>query len=277
MARKKSYFAKSNRGRAASVLAHNVMASHKNKQQQKKKAAAAAERRQAAEAEKQRKRLAREAEKARNEAEKQAERRRREQEKLDAKASAVAERLKLDFDKVGLYPGDGVINRMAHAAVKASVSPAKARSYFIDGKEEEVARECAAEFLNSQGISDEHSDVQGYEELVDFVAPFRPQKNAVEDPKYQKIKGQVEEAIQRSIEAEERRDERKEFVEELLSSKSMFKDDIEDLAEIIESKDMGRQDILDSADYQSRIESKQKYVDEIKAQIVPFSLNQGAG
>lgn len=274
MARKKSYFAKANRGRAASVLAHNVMASHKTKQKQKQKAAAAAERRQAAEAEKERKRLAREAEKARIQAEKEAEKKRREQEKLDAKAAAVAERLKLDLDKVGLYPGSEVTDRLSHAAVKASVTPAKARSYFIDGKEDDIARDCAAEFLNSQGISEEYSNVPGYSDLVDVVTPFRPQQDAVDDPKYQKIKAQVEVAIHEAIAAEKRLSERKELIDQLIASKVMFKDDIEDFAEIIEDMDMSREIALESSEYQSRIEKKRQYVTEVMAQIVPFSLHQ---
>ena len=101
--RTKSYFAKSNRGKAGAVFVNNVIANSQKRKKQEAKAAEAASRRRAREAERERARRAKEEERKRIQLEKEAERKRKEKAKLDAKENAVSERLKLEFPKAGLY------------------------------------------------------------------------------------------------------------------------------------------------------------------------------
>jgi len=273
MARKKNYFAKSNKGKAGAVFLNNVVAAHQKQQRENQKAAESAKRRAAAEAERERKRLARAAEKARRQAERVAEQQRKQREKLEAKESAVAERLKLEFDKAGLFTSSSVIADISRKAVKASVTPAKAKSFFLDGKEDEIAESCAEEFLVSEGVGLECQDLDDYKPLCNFVAQCRPQQKAVDYEAYQKLKARVDFQIEARLEMERRSAEREELISELLKTKVMFKDEIEDFAEIIESQDLAVSDIVKSQEYKNRIENKRKYVQEVKNQITPIKLH----
>ena len=100
MARRRNYTAKSIRGQAGAVFVNNMIAGYQKQKKQEEKAAAAASRRRAREAERERARKAREAERAQVRAEKEAEKKRKEKARLDAKETAVSERLKLEFPKV---------------------------------------------------------------------------------------------------------------------------------------------------------------------------------
>ena len=232
--RTKSYFAKSNRGNAGAVFINNVIADSQKRKKQEAKASEAASRRRAKEAERERTRRARAEERNRIRLEREAEKKRKEKAKLDAKATAVSERLKLEFPKVGLYPGSVTIAEISKQAVKASITPAKARSYFIDGNEEKLAKSCAVEYLVAQKIHPEYHDITEFSRLRDFVAKCRPQTNAVNDPEYKKLKKTVDQKIEELVAQAKREEEREELINSLFTSKIMFRDEIEEFAEIIE-------------------------------------------
>ena len=156
--------------------------------------------------------------------------------KLDAKENAVSERLKLEFPKAGLYPGKNTIAETARQAVRASISPAKARSFFIDGNEEKLAKSCAVEYLLAQKISSEYHNLTEFSRLRDVVAKCRPQTNAVNDPEYKKLKKTVDQKIEKLVAQAKREKEREDLISSLLADKVMFKDEIEEFAEIIEKR-----------------------------------------
>jgi hypothetical protein len=272
MARKKSYFSKSNRGRAGAVLANNLIASAQKAAKEKEKEAAAAKRKAAAAAEKERKRREREEEQARRKAAREAEQRRNEQKKLDEKQAAIAKRLRLDLEKMGLYPSTGVTADMAKEALEASVTPAKAKTYFIDGVESKVARKCAEYLLAESNVSQRHVTVEGYSELVSAIADFRPQSEALHDPGIDGMKSEVDARIKALEDAEQRQDERSALIHELTRTKLMFRDDIEDFSQLIEEQDLSGDDAKNSSEYQMRVDNKEQYFSEIRAKIAPFQL-----
>lgn len=274
--RTKSYFAKSNRGKAGAVFVNNVIANSQKRKKQEAKAAEAASRRRAREAERERARRAKEEERKRIQLEKEAERKRKEKAKLDAKENAVSERLKLEFPKAGLYPGKNTIAETARQAVRASISPAKARSFFIDGNEEKLAKSCAVEYLLAQKISSEYHNLTEFSRLRDVVAKCRPQTNAVNDPEYKKLKKTVDQKIEKLVAQAKREKEREDLISSLLADKVMFKDEIEEFAEIIEKKDWDKKTAKSSPEYSKRIKNKSSYVSEIKAQISPLKLSRSA-
>ena len=69
-----------------------------------------------------------------------------------------------------------------------------------------------------------------------------------------------------------RQDERNTLINQLLKSKTMFSDEIEEFAEIIEAKDWDKSDCEKSAEYKQRIQNKANYVAEVKAQIRTIKL-----
>ena len=272
MARKKSYFAKANRGRAGAVLANNLIASAQKAAKEKEKEAAAAKRRAAAAEQKERNRRQREAEQARKRAAREAEKRRKEQKKLDEKQAAIAKRLALDLEKMGLYPSADLTSDIAKEALEASVTPAKAKTYFIDGLESKVAHKCAQYLLAEYNIPHHFQEVEGYDELVSMVADFRPQSEALNDPRVENIKSKVDARIKALEEAEKRQDERSALINELSETKVMFKDEIEDFAQLIEEQDLSGDDAKNSPEYRSRVDNKAQYIEKIKKKIVPIKL-----
>ena len=92
------------------------------------------------EAEKRRSAAAKEAESQRKADEKERERVRKESAKHDKKVNAVFSRVLLELETAGLFPGESTATRIACEAVDASVTPAKAKQYFISPKEDLVAR-----------------------------------------------------------------------------------------------------------------------------------------
>jgi len=274
MARRRSFTAKSNRGKAGLVLMNNIAASYQKQKKQEAKSAAAASRSRAREAERERARRSREAERAQIRAEREAERKRKERARLDAKETAVSERLKLEFPKVGLYPGTSIIADIATRAVKASVTPAKARSFFVDGKESELAEACAIDYLVDQKIPYEYHHIKEFTLLKRLVTDCRPQTDAKNGSEYQNLRKTIDKKIEQLVAKAKREEERNDLIKFLIKEKSMFKDEIEEFAELIEKKDWDKVKASSSAEYSERIKNKSDYVAEIKSQILPIKLSR---
>lgn len=276
MARVKSFTAKANRGKVGAVLVNNMIASSQKKIRQKKRETEAARARQARETERARARKAREAEKERVSRERSAERARvaeqKQRAKRDKKLAEATTRLKLEFSKAGLYPAPAQISNFAATAVSAAVTPSKLRTFFIDGKEEALARQCALEFLESKGITNEFEDLKTYPMLVEIVSKTRPQAAAEEAPEWEGLKARMTREIHIYERKKARADERKNLIDELLRTKLMFQEDIEDFAETIHKNDWSRDQSLASDIYQRYLTQKAEYVAQIKAQIVPVKL-----
>jgi flagellar biosynthesis GTPase FlhF len=255
--RKRSYGLEKNNG---AIFLNNCLASHQKAQKEAEKEAAASRRRSEREADSERKRREREAKSERKRAEKEAEKARKEQAKLDEKVEKVYVRLESDIKKMGLYPGEGFLAKTAEEAVKLSISVAQAKKYFVSDVEDKVARECAKEFLwDKEIIYPEEWDE--YDALVALVTGYRPQQDAAHDDKFTELEGKLK-----------RREERDTLISELLDSKIMFGDDIEEFAEIIEANDWGKSDCENSADYTRRVQNKSDYVMQVKAQIRTIKL-----
>ena len=269
MARRRSY----GKGKdPVLVFMNNCVAEGQKRRRAEEKNAAAASRRWARERERERAREAREAERAQVRLEKENEKKRKEQMKLDAKADAVAQRLKLEFEKLGLYAGEETISEISVQAVKASVTPAKAKSYFVDGKEDALAKSCAIEFLTKNNIAPEYRQFKEFPLLVKIVSNYRPQVDAEKDKKYDELKKTIDKKIAESIAKAKREDEREKLIVSLLKKKTMFKDELEEFAEVIDSHDWDHQQSIDSKDYKTRVKNKNDYVSKIKSQIAAFSL-----
>ena len=264
------------------VFVNNCIAEGQKRERAEKKARAADAKRRARESERERARLAREAERerarqareaerSRIQAEREAERQRKAQEKLDAKTNAISVRLESDMKKMGLYPGRDFLAKTAKEAVKLSVTAASAKKYFIADDEDAVALACAEEFLRSKKII-RHKNWDEYDALLAFVAGYRPQQDAAQDQKYIELETKIDE-LNQAYEAEmKRQDERNTLINQLLKSKTMFSDEIEEFAEIIEAKDWDKSDCEKSAEYKQRIQNKANYVAEVKAQIRTIKL-----
>ena len=111
-----------------------------------------------------------------------------------------------------------------------------------------------------------------YDALLAFVAGYRPQQDAAQDQKYIELETKIDE-LNQAYEAEmKRQDERTTLINQLMKSKIMFNDEIEEFAEIIEAKDWDKADCEKSAEYKQRIHNNTNYVAEVKAQIRTIKL-----
>lgn len=240
--RRKSYFAKSNRGKAGSVFINNMIAdsqkrsraADKEREQAAKRAATAkkraasrakreAEARRVAEnkafREKERKRRAAEKEteramkqrareqkardKARLERRKEEERQRKAKERELAKVNKIYVRLVLDLEKNGLFPGERTAREISEDAVAASLSPTQAAKYFVVGKEDEVGARCAEDFLvQTLDFEERFTDLTQYQDLLSHVASFRPQTEIETSEVYHELKSAFETEVAETLERE---------------------------------------------------------------------------
>ncbi len=273
MARRRSYFSKSNQNDLAGVFLNNCIAS----QQKSKKAEKAAIDRVLREEERERVRFAREEERKRVRLAKERERERarlaNERAKFNQKTTAVATRLELEFEKIGLHPGKQTIATIAIKAVQASVSPAKAKSYYIDGMEDTLAQSCAVDFLELK-IGSEYQHLVGYPLMVDIVKNCRPQKDAEQDKSYMELKSEIDNEIKELIAKAQREVEREKVVNALFTAKLMFKDELGEFFDLIEENDWGKEESINSDIYKERIANKAKYVLEVQSQITPIKLSR---
>jgi phage-related minor tail protein len=254
-----------------------------------------ARRRAAKEAEQEQKRRDREAERRRKAAEREAEarrkaeekeqaRQRREQEKLDEKISKVFSRVLLELETEGLFPGETTALRIAREAVEKSVTPAQAKKYFISPKLDAVARECAMDYLEERIECEERfRSSEDYQQLASFVAGFRPQSESESSVEYTSLRTTFEAGVTAQLEQEaleereqqekERRElERKELFEELVASKSMFPDELEEFVELISDSDLSGNQARDSEEYAKFVANKTEYWASINAQLSEFDL-----
>jgi hypothetical protein len=269
---RRSYLAKSNRNKTLEVFVSNCIAS----QQKEKKAKEVALKRSVKEQERERVRRVKERERERIRLAKEQERERvrlaKEKAKFNAKATAVSARLELEFEKIGLHPGRETIATIAIKAVQSSVTPAKAKSYYIDGKEDALAQSCAVEFLELK-ISPEYHHLVGFPLMVDIVKNCRPQKDAEKDKRYMELKAEIDNEIKELIAKAQREAERKKVVKELSITKLMFNDELGEFFDIIEENDWGKEEAISSDIYKERIANKAKYVAEVQSHITPIKLS----
>lgn len=261
MATRRSYTAKSNRNKPFEVLVNNCIAS----QQKEKKAEEAAIKRVLKEKERESARRAKEEERERA-------RLAKEQAKFNAKATAVSARLELEFEKIGLHPGRQTIVTIAIKAVQSSVTPAKAKSYYIDGKEDALAQSCAVEFLELK-ISPEYHHLVGFPLMIDIVKNCRPQKDAEKDKRYMELKAEIDNEIKELIAKAQREAEREKVVKALSITKLMFNDELGEFFDVMEENDWGKEEAINSDIYKERIANKAKYVAEVQSHITPIKLS----
>ena len=274
MARMRSFTAKANKGKALHVLCNNLSAAGEKRRKQEKKDAEKAANRSKREFKRKMAREEREREDRKKRAEREAERQAKGKAKLNKETKTIADRVLLDLPKAGLHPSRGVAYEIAKKAIRASVSPTKAKSYFIDGKENELAKQCAVDYLNSTlRIEGRFNTSDEFKRLVELVRKSRPQKDASKMPEFAELKKKLQTKVNKQKQNEKRRRERHEFINELLTSKIMFRDEIEEFAEIIEKTDMDIETARSSSEFNERVQNKKNYVDDIKAKIKPFKLD----
>ena len=182
MARRRSYTAKANRGKAGEVFFNNLLVGSTAKERKEREA-------------KQRR------------LQKEKDRRERERQKV----VVIANRVKLELEKLGFFPGDDTAFEIATRAVEANVTAAKAKSYFIDGNENTIASKCAKDLLKSRGFpSLKFSSLPEYEELEDLVRAYRPQSDVTTTPEFwdaeRKLESRKSQLERRESEERERRE-----------------------------------------------------------------------
>ena len=236
------------------------------------------------EAEKRRNAAAKEAESQRKADEKERERVRKESAKHDKKVNAVFSRVLLELETAGLFPGESTATRIACEAVDASVTPAKAKQYFISPKEDLVARECAQEYLEGSVDCDlRFRSSTEYEELICFVSDFRPQVEVEASDDYQSLRvvfdGMITGLLEREALEERARQEREsrevarqKLYRKLCSSKIMFQDELEEFLDFISEQDLSLKEALESEQYAEALTNKREYWAAINAQLFEFEL-----
>jgi hypothetical protein len=151
MARKqRSYFAKSNKGKAGEVFLNNVLASSSANAKKKAKASASATK-----AANQAARRAKSAAKAKaKESIRRANARMRENERDQKRMQVYTERIIIELEKIGLYISNSFVSSMATKAINAEITPAKISSYFIKGNETKLSEETAIAWMEEQCFDD---------------------------------------------------------------------------------------------------------------------------
>ena len=108
--------------------------------------------------------------------------------------------------------------------------------------------------------------------LLAFVADYRPQQNAAQDQKYIELETKIDE-LNQAYEAEmKRQDERNTLINQLMKSKTMFNDEIEEFAEIIEAKDWDKSDCESLRSISNGSRTRLIMSREVKAQIRTIKL-----
>lgn len=193
--------------------------------------------------------------------------------KLREKTEKVFGRVLLDLEKAGFYPGEKTAADIAKKAVAGGITPAQASKYFVTGKEAQIGASCATELLNSKlDVEQRFTESLAYANLFEYVAAFRPQPDAMASEEYESLKATLDAEILQQIESEERADERAALIQELMDSKQMFRDELEEFAELIEENDFSSSDAIKSPQYQKFIENKASYWQTISSQLQPFDL-----
>ena len=151
MARKqRSYFAKSNKGKAGEVFLNNMLAGSSANAKKKAKASASATK-----ASNQAARRAESAAKAEaKERSRRANARMRENERDQKRMQVYIERIKLELEKIGLHISNSFISSMATKAINAEITPAKISSYFIKDNEAKLSEETAIAWMEEQCFDD---------------------------------------------------------------------------------------------------------------------------
>ena len=247
--RRRSYTAKANRGKAGEVFLSNLLVGSTKRERE-----------------------AREAPARRRQREREREAKSRERE--DKKLVLIANRVKLELDKLGFFSGGDTALAIAKRAVEADVTAAKAKSYFIDGEESKIAASCAADLLESLAIPRRFHSLSEYEKLEVMVQAYRPQSEVTTTERFMSAKFELNRQIRNVEEREELVREREELVSELLSNKRMFEDELEEFAEIIEKNDWSGTQSRESAEFKQRIKNKEAYVKDIRRQLMPFRIGR---
>ena len=274
MARRRSYTAKANRGKAGEVFINNLFVGSTKREIEAREAK---ERRR--QREREREKEAREAKERRRQREREREAKSRERE--HKKLVLIANRVRLELDNLGFFSGGDTALAIAKRAVEADVTAAKAKSYFIDGKKGEIAVSCAADLLKSLAIPKRFHSLSEYEKLEVVVQAYRPQSEVTTTAKFMSAEFELNRQIRNVEEREElvrKREElvreREELVGELLSNKRMFQDELEEFAEIIEKNDWSGTQSRESAEFKQRIKNKEAYVKDIRRQLMPFRISR---
>ena len=170
MARKqRSYFAKSNKGKAGEVFLNNVLAS--SSANAKKKAKAAASSIKAANQAARRAESAAKAEAKRRS--KVANARMKEVERDRKLRQVYIERIKLELERIGLHSSNSVVSSMATKAINAEITPAKISSYLIKGNEAKLSEETAIAWIEEQYFEDGRQwmikDMEGYNTIHSYL------------------------------------------------------------------------------------------------------------
>ena len=276
MTRMKSYTAKTNRGRAGEVFVNNLMASHERQRKRRLKEAEQAAKRSESQRMKELKRRERERDQAEKRALRQANKEKAALDRRMAKEDLVANRICLELEKLNLFPGKSLAASIATEAVAAGITAAKAKSYFLDGKEDEIAKLCAIDLLEEEGFPAEFQHLDSYKSIQAIACSCRPQWEVLTHREFTEIASSLREEIDVIQAQRTRYEERMSLIEELQETKIMFGDEIEEFAEIIEKLDLGRDDSIESEHFQKFVLNKKNYVESIERQIQPFQLTRSS-
>ena len=274
MARRRSYFAKSNKGKAASVFFSNVAVAS----QKREKEAQAARKRSAREEEKVRRQEERKRERERKRAEKEEERARRQAAKELARQNKAIEKLqarvKLELESLGLYPADTVSSPLAQRLYEAGVTSSQVKNYVKldltkdcafallttlleskDCEDEELleSKDCEdEELLESKDYEDEELlESKDFLELANLVANTNPQtlESVRAMPLFQKIV-----SLQKAIESLDR-------------EKRLFSFDLKQLKEMAWSQGWSVDELKESGEFEEFCESRRVYEVELERRI----------
>ena len=89
---------------------------------------------------------------------------------------------------------------------------------------------------------------------------------------YVRLKSKIDDLTEVYWAETKRQSERKELITQLLKTKTMFSDEIEEFSEIIDKNDWSRHTCVQSKEYAQRVQNKAEYIAHVKAQIRPIKI-----
>lgn len=199
-------------------------------------------------------------------------------EKMASRVRKVYDRLESDMNKLGLYANKQFLLETANQAIKLSVTPAQAKAYFITEDEVNVSIICAKNFLDDNYIGVGYRSLSEYAKLLQFVANYRPQSEAINDKRYKALFEQLNQKIitakKNKAQKKALKEEQRAFIDELTAGKIMFKKDILDFWDIMENNNWTRKQALSSEEYENKTRNKSEHIAKIRSQIRPIKLQR---
>jgi len=288
MARRKSYFAKANRGNAVGVFLNNCVASAEKSRRDSNKAADKARRdseraakqrdREYAKRQKEADRQQRQIEAHNLRVERENERIRKQEERMNAKISKLAERVKLELEKLEFEPVKAVCQKIALDADAAGVTATQIKSLLINGKEDQIAKLVVEEFLNTK-IPVDYRVSKEFKAIVARTHMLRPlTANEIQkDPETKTYLNGVLAKVKADREAEKERkrkaSERDEVFATLKKKGALFSSDFGRLKSLAVRKDWDGELLNNSEELLKMQNDKKIYLSELKERLKPFKVD----